>query len=309
MSNQVCAVVVTFNRAPLLRECLGALLRQSSKPDFILVVDNASSDGTPDMLQVMAAENPGLILSERLPSNLGGAGGFSCGLARALELGASWVWMMDDDAEPEPDALQMLMRESPSPSNVYASVPQRDGILAWPVTWELAGTGVFQVVHQVQQLPARCSVRTHPFLGFLIHRDLVQRIGLPDAALFISADDIEYSLRARATGAKILLIRASRISHPVSTARLHKLLGLSIPLISLAPWRRYYDTRNRLLVARRHHGWRFWTQALPGTLARMLLIALYEPNKAKQLKAMAAGLWDGLRGVSGVRHTTWHLGN
>lgn len=309
MTRHVCAVVVTFNRKELLRDCIYAILAQTSPPAWILVLDNASSDGTTEMLQDIERAHRGRVVFERLTRNLGGAGGFSHGLARAVELGADWIWMMDDDAEPEKDALEQLLRESSSTSNVYASVPHRSGILAWPVTWQPLGAHSTQVAYRIEQLPLRCNVRSHPFLGFMIHRDLVGRIGLPDAQLFISADDIEYSLRARAAGANIVLIRESRISHPVSTTRARKLLGVPITLISLAPWRRYYDTRNRLLVARRHHGFRFWTHALPGTLARMLLIALYEPNRRAQLKAAGAGLWDGLRGVSGIRHETWRLGS
>ena len=307
MTRHVCAVVVTFNRRELLRQCLNAIMAQTVPPNWLLVVDNHSSDGTAEMLQVFGQCHTDTVLHERLPRNLGGAGGFSHGLSKAVELGADWIWMMDDDAEPEKEALERLLRECSSGSNVYASVPHRDGVLAWPVTWQPPGGHRAQMAHRSEQLPARCNVRSHPFLGFMIHRDLVGRIGLPDASLFISADDIEYSLRARAAGADIVLIRESRISHPVSTTRKRRLLGLPISLISLAPWRRYYDTRNRLLVARRHHGYRFWTHAVPGTLARILLIALYEPNRIAQLKAAGAGLWDGLRGISGIRHEAWRL--
>ncbi len=308
MSFHVYAVVVTFNRKDLLRKCMQSLLAQTLRPDSVLVVDNASTDGTIKMLEDLAQLHPEIVRYERLPKNLGGAGGFSHGLASALALGADWVWMMDDDAEPEPDALRSLLAEHPSPANVHASVPHRGGILAWPVRWLDESGRRANLATQLDQLPERCQVQNHPFLGFMIHRDLVSRIGLPDAQLFISADDIEYSLRARSSGADIVLIRASRISHPISTVRHRTLLGLRIALISLPPWRRYYDTRNRLLVARRHHGYRFWTQALPGTLIRMLLIMLYEPNKLAQIKATGAGLLDGLRNLSGIRHDKWHLG-
>ena len=305
---KVVAIVVTHNRAALLKRCLDALALQTCKLHHVVVVDNASTDTTS---AAIAERNEdiasGWLQYERLAENRGGAGGFAYGLGKGVEIGADWVWMMDDDAEAEPHALSMLLADDPSPTDVIASVPHRGGTLSWPVTWHEVGKRRANVAHQLDELPERSEVGSHPFLGFMIHRSLIERIGLPDARLFISADDIEYSLRARAGGAKIVLVRASRISHPVSTTRYRSLLGRRIALLTLAPWRRYYDTRNRLLVARRHHGYRFWTEAIPGTLGRMVLIALYEPHKIAQLKAAAAGLWDGLRGNSGKRHDTWHL--
>lgn len=307
MPAKIAAVVVTHNRKALLGACLNALARQTLKPDWVTVIDNASSDGTADMLRTATDASGGFLRHQRLSENLGGAGGFSAGLAHAIEQGADWIWMMDDDAEPLPDALQVLMDSRPHPMQVLASVPQRDGTLAWPVTWRTLRGEPGGVAHRVAELPCVCTVETHPFLGFMIHRDLADCIGLPDARLYISADDIEYSLRARAHGASITLVRDSLISHPISTTRYYSILGRRIALLSLPPWRRYYDTRNRLLVARRHHGFRLWTHALPGTLIRILLIAMLETRKSAQLKSAFAGAWDGIRGVSGKRHEKWNL--
>ncbi|WP_196803514.1 glycosyltransferase family 2 protein [Thiomonas sp. FB-6] len=305
---KISAVVVTYNRCTLLTRCLDALARQSLAIDQLVLVDNASTDSTATAICERVDDiASGWLRYSRLPDNLGGAGGFEHGMREALRGGADWVWLMDDDAEPSPDALECLFADSPLPGHVYASVPQRNGVLAWPVTWNTSEGKFGSVAKRIDELPPRCVVQSHPFLGFLIHRELIERIGVPDGQLYISADDIEYSLRARAAGATIVLLRASSISHPVASSRSYRVLGRSIPVLSLPPWRRYYDTRNRLLVARRHHGRKLWTQALPGTLARMLLVALHEPRKKAQFKAAAAGLWDGLRGISGKRHTLWDL--
>lgn len=105
MSERVCAVVVTYNRKELLRKCLAALKSQTRKPDHILVVDNASTDGTPEMLK---EEFPQVEVL-RLPENQGSAGGFHEGMNRAYEEGWDWIWIMDDDALPEPTALERLL--------------------------------------------------------------------------------------------------------------------------------------------------------------------------------------------------------
>ena len=102
---EVWAIVVTRDRRDLLSGCLAALEAQERAPDRVLVVDNASSDGTPDMVR---AEHPSVeLLSLRV--NEGGAGGFHEGMKHAHAGGAEWLWLMDDDTVPEPGALSELL--------------------------------------------------------------------------------------------------------------------------------------------------------------------------------------------------------
>src|SRR5699024_2786274 len=102
----VVAVIVTYNRKELLATCLRAVANQTRKPDGILVVDNASSDGTREMLR---HEFPDVELLT-LPTNTGGAGGFSAGINLLLEKkSADFAWLMDDDAEPKATALAPLV--------------------------------------------------------------------------------------------------------------------------------------------------------------------------------------------------------
>ncbi len=96
----VCAVVVTYNRKHLLLECLEAIRRRTRQVDGIYIIDNASDDGTPELLKENGyiPELPPFNLSEpyeiehrinnlvdgntinvfyvRMPENTGGAGGF-----------------------------------------------------------------------------------------------------------------------------------------------------------------------------------------------------------------------------------------
>ena len=99
--SRVIAVVVTYNRRDLLAEALPAVLAQSRAPDAVLVIDNASTDGTAEMV---AARFPSVRLATAR-RNTGGAGGFAYGLALALAEAADLVWLMDDDTVPEPGAL------------------------------------------------------------------------------------------------------------------------------------------------------------------------------------------------------------
>ena len=102
---RVAAVVVTYNRRDLLLESLAAVLAQTRAPDKVIVVDNASEDGT---AAAVRDQFPSVHLAE-LRRNSGGAGGFAGGMALALADGADLIWLMDDDTVPEPGALSALL--------------------------------------------------------------------------------------------------------------------------------------------------------------------------------------------------------
>jgi rhamnopyranosyl-N-acetylglucosaminyl-diphospho-decaprenol beta-1,3/1,4-galactofuranosyltransferase len=103
-ARRIVAVVVTFNRLALLQRLVSRLLEVGGLAE-ILVVDNASTDGTAEWLAAQAA--PVSTLS--LPDNRGGAGGFDVGVRAAYDGGADLIWLMDDDGIPEPDCLKILL--------------------------------------------------------------------------------------------------------------------------------------------------------------------------------------------------------
>jgi rhamnopyranosyl-N-acetylglucosaminyl-diphospho-decaprenol beta-1,3/1,4-galactofuranosyltransferase len=304
MRESITALVVTFNRKALLVQCLKALLDQTHPPDRILIVDNASTDGTYSRLRDEGWLSHSQIEWLGLPENTGGAGGFSTGLMAAVGHGADWVWMMDDDALPEPDALAKLTARSMNPANLYASTAVHGDRLAWPM--ELADDPTRKRILHGTNLPEEMDVHFAPFLGLLVSAQVVQAIGAPDAGFFIAADDVDYCLRARRRGARIVLVRDSRIEHPLSQSYSVSLFGRRVAMLRLPPWKRYYDVRNRLLTAKAHHGAALYYATIPGTLVRALLV-LQEQDRFQQLKAVAAGTIDGLIGRKGRRHDFWGL--
>ena len=303
-SPTITAIIVTYNRKKLLERCLSAITTQTRRPDAVLVIDNASTDGTPAWLHKwMPLHLPQATLIA-LDQNTGGAGGFAAGMKLAFENGAEWVWMMDDDAEPHPEALEQLMRVATDPSHVYGSLAVCGDETSWLTTVLNPPLGE---VERPEDVPEHAEVQSLPFLGFLIHRDLVARIGLPDTGYFIAADDVEYCVRAQHAGAKIIMASRSRIEHPKSRPYKVKVLGRTLTCLALPPWKRYYDTRNRLLIARRHYGIKLFTQTIPGSLVRLFAALWQEPDRPAQLRAFCAGFWDGLWGVKGKRHEKWGI--
>lgn len=203
--SRIAAVVVTFNRKVLLCECLEALLRQSFAVDSIFVVDNASSDGTETLLRERGYLNNPRIQYLRLESNLGGAGGFHAGMSAAYEKGFEWIWLMDDDTEPYADALEQMRQCMGEPGvaaianqklNTRSSVTQ-DGL---------------RLLSAPEAGGQHALVKYSSFVGLLVSRWAIAKVGLPRPEFFIHYDDTEYCIRLREAG-NILLAADSCVVH------------------------------------------------------------------------------------------------
>lgn len=215
MSIDVAAVVVTFNRLELLKR-LVARLRSISALDKILIVDNASSDGTGDWLRKQRDDK---LNYKILPTNQGGAGGFSEGLSWAHELGAELAWLMDDDGIPTPDCLDKLLTHKGDFDFWGPSVlaEQRPDELCFPI--RLPGTAtVARDLTTLERVSKNGIVKdvVIPFNGVLVTRELVDRIGTVRADFFIWGDDVEYLWRAKKAGARIATVVDAHFLHPAT---------------------------------------------------------------------------------------------
>ena len=304
MRSEIAAVVVTFNRIGLLRNCLTALRQQTRRPDRVIVVNNASTDGTAEVLKEEGWLDLPYVELLTLSENSGGAGGFFSGMQRAVEDGASWIWMMDDDAVPHPDALATLAQIATEPNNVYGSLAVDGDETSWPTTILSTPTRTTSVSCEV---PDVARVQMIPFLGFFIQRDLIEQIGFPDHGYFLAADDVEYCLRVQKIGGSTIVAGRSKIEHPKASTYSVRLPGRTLTCLAIPPWKRYYDTRNRLLIARKHYGFRLYTQTIPGSFVRFIATLIKEPLKIAQARAFFAGLIDGLLGRKGRRHDKWGI--
>lgn len=212
---RIAAVVVAWNRAELLRETIGALARQSRPPDDIIVVDNASTDSTP---QVIRGSNA-VTDTVTLPSNLGGAGGFAAGIARAVSRGADFVWIMDDDTVPHVDALERLLE-------ARAEYPGEPAVMACRADWfdgrehpmnKPRRRAFLQPgLHEHAEKAGAYQIRTASFVAILLDARAIREDGLPEAAYFLWNDDFEYTARLlrRRVG---LYVDAARVEHRTKT--------------------------------------------------------------------------------------------
>jgi rhamnopyranosyl-N-acetylglucosaminyl-diphospho-decaprenol beta-1,3/1,4-galactofuranosyltransferase len=215
----VVAVVVTWNRAALLERILRAVDGGRVLPDRVVVVDNASTDRTPELLASLGSELQIPLEVIRLDRNTGGAGGFAAGLRAALAGDGELFWLMDDDGCPPADCLSGLVPlagryDFLGPAVVAEDDEQR---LCFPI--RLPGTAT--VVHELGDVERAASDGVLegvviPFNGVLLGRGLVERIGVPREEFFIWGDDVEYLWRAKRAGARVATVVGTRFLHPAT---------------------------------------------------------------------------------------------
>jgi GT2 family glycosyltransferase len=105
MDSSVYVIIVTYNRAHLLKLCVDAVLHQTCPPTKIIIVDNGSTDDTVKVIGEIISSSPSVI-HLRFTSNIGGSGGFYEGINLAMGKFDDWLWLMDDDALPDLNAFE-----------------------------------------------------------------------------------------------------------------------------------------------------------------------------------------------------------
>ena len=235
----VAAVVVTYNRLADLQKCLDTLREQTCPLDAIFVINNGSTDGTGEWL----ATQTDLRITTQ--ANLGGAGGFATGIDTAYRAGYTWLWCMDDDCLAAPDALDQLLR-SPNlgpciKNSMSVSVNQRDELAFFVDRPHMS----YRKVSDMSSVDLVYNVASF-FNGTLVHSEVVKAIGIPDKALFIWGDEMEYMTRAQKMGFPVVTVPNSVFYHPASFDR----DGIPWP----AAWKQYYAVRNQRRVLQNQYG-------------------------------------------------------
>ena len=305
---RVGAVIVTRDREALLRECLAAVRGQTRPPDEILVVDNASSDGTAAYLKrggtVPTSNAEGLShlkhggtvptshaegLSPlgvlRLERNDGSAGGFAAGLERALAGDCDRFWLLDDDTIPEPGALEALLAGPEDAALLCSRVVWTDGRphpmnAPWP-RWTRPESALAAIERGLLE------VRAATYVSILVSRDAVERHGLPSVPYFIWGDDIEFTAR---------LLRDETGFYVPSSVAVHK-TALPYAASRSTSDRYAIDVRNKLWMLRAGDVWtrdeRPWWFLL--TIKAALEYVRFNRWSPRSVATVLRGVRDGLR--------------
>lgn len=193
MMNKVAVIVVTYNRKQLLVQNIESLLSQTMYDIMdIIIIDNASSDGTKDTLAKYI--NSKQIIYINTGANLGGAGGFQYGIKYAAKHHYDYIWVMDDDCMPTPNALEALIGTDWQLGSNY-------GFLSSKVLWKnkeictmnVQRRTVFKNVNDFSTPIVPVSMAS--FVSLFIPTRVVLDVGLPIKEFFIWTDDWEYTRR------------------------------------------------------------------------------------------------------------------
>ena len=280
------AVVVTFERKKLLRENIRSLLAQTAADVLdIIVIDNASSDGTREYISDLIESRK--IIYRNTGENLGGAGGFNFGIKLAEKLGYDNIWVMDDDCIPKKDALEEFLKWDRKLSGNY-------GFLSGRVFWKdgsickmnVQKTSLTSYVKRSREPLERVIMAS--FVSLFLKADVVRDVGLPISDFFIWTDDWEYTRRI-SEKYDCYLVRTSKALHKSKNNK-----GADISLESPERLARYrYLYRNDVYLYRREglKGFLYQSMRLPCHAARVLLKA--PDKKAYRLRIIAEGTISG----------------
>ena len=291
----VVAVVLNWNKAPDTAQCVEALRQQTYRPLRVIVVDNGSIAGS---LEPIDALSPPVILI-RNRTNLGFAGGVNVGIARAQSEGADFIWLVNNDSVPEPDALSRCvaaMAADPTVglvSPIILNADANDQIEFCGGLWD-------RTVFHTTSDPATATgwAETKPdriwLVGtaLLIRRSVADLIGGFDEKLFAYWEDNDYSVRAIAAGFRCAMALDARVRH---------WSGRPVTDPGLKPVHyHYYMARNEILFIRKTLGWRAAAKPLLWAIERQLRQVNALNLYPDAVDAVFAGLLDGLRGRGGV---------
>ena len=254
----VTAVCVTHNRPDLLIQCLKSLENQSHCLKAIYLVDNASTTATREMLvrhgyidkYGKEKKRPDCVplFYRYLEENCGGAGGFHEALAWALESGSDWFFILDDDVEATPTAVETMLRYRSQSKCIHPLKQYEDGT---PIYWEghfdvKSGRTIFNDNQGFKNGKDWVQVNYGCFEGMLVHRDIVNKIGLPDKRFFLINDDLVYGWLASFYTQVIYINHLGLIKHRVP----EKSIGFSfLRTKQLSSLVTYLSVRNHFLLA------------------------------------------------------------
>ncbi len=285
MMNKTCAVVVTYNRKTLLEQAVKCLLQQTCPCD-ILIVDNASTDGTNELINIFTDKR---ISYYNTGKNIGGAGGFNIGMKKAVEAGYQYVWVMDDDTFCQTDTLEQF----------FIADKKLNGDYGWLSSKALWTDGnICEMNRQVsinRKAITDFSEELIPsyratFVSMFVKSEVIIRYGLPIKEFFIWADDTEYTIRI-ANKKHCYVVSKSVVNHAMQTNSSANIVNIDHNRIS----RCYYQIRNHCYIVRANHKILWMPIYFYRQSKKLLKILLHSPSyRFRRIYFLTKGILAGL---------------
>lgn len=280
------AVVVTMQPDPDVIEHIRTLAGQTMR---VIVVDNGSGPDAVSTLDAIAAM-PAVDLI-RNPENLGIARALNQGAEAAAALGAEWLLALDQDTEPGQEMVRIA-------ADCFESYPEHDRVA---VIGSASTAALPQTSGQADQGRPWIDVKYVITAGSFVPLAVFRALGGFRDDLFVDYVDIEFCLRARARGYRVLACRTPAMTHRVGRPTVRRIGGRAVKTTNHTAVRRYYMTRNRILIWRCY--WRtdtrFVVRDIVVSRIELLKVLLFEQDRRRKMRAILAGTVDGVRGISG----------
>lgn len=243
----VSVVVVTYNRLNLLKECLQAIDNQTIQFNHIIIIDNASTDGTTAYLKEYKRSNAIIIIEKE---NAGGAAGYWRGVSEFLNIDDDYALLIDDDAILYHDFLKEIVRivnADQEKHAAYAGVVMSNGKIDLSHRKKLVNKNHFYSKQVEESLYSKASFECDlaSFCGFLIKKEIINKIGLPLKEFFIWYDDTEYSMRIRRF-TSILVATKARLNHKTKNTTAKEKTEMD--------WKNFYGIRNEMIIVKKYYG-------------------------------------------------------
>ncbi|MEZ4836796.1 MAG: glycosyltransferase family 2 protein [Caldilineaceae bacterium] len=283
----VTAVILNTNRRQDTLACL-ASLADCRYPNFkTIVLDNASTDGSNEAIHATYPQVEILPITE----NKGYAGNNNVGIAAALERGADWVFVLNEDTILDPDCVGRMVEAGEAapqigivgplvyhhdePTIIQSAGGAMDSKLnAWHMGENEPDRGQFQQTRDVDWISG-CAI--------MVHRKVIEDVGVLDERFFYYWEETEWCLRSRRAGWRIVNVPAARLWHKGVQRDYRPPANVS-----------YYNTRNHLLMLQKHSA-PLWVRAnLWFQIARTLASWTIKPKWRDQRDHRDA-MWQGVR--------------
>ena len=211
---EVAVVLVNWCGTDHTLSCLASIGRLNGPPPYVIVVENGSPDQSLDKLR----SAPGIDALIESEENLGFGGGCNLGIAHAREAGCKYVWLLNNDTDPMPDALTALLdklRHHPQ-TGAAGSLIFRDSACTDLVCW--GGGNVSFLSGQPRQRKTPGALNFLTAASMLLRLDALAAIGDFDERFFLYWEDTDLSFRLRAAGWDLKVAEASHIRHAISAS-------------------------------------------------------------------------------------------
>lgn len=283
------AVIVTYNRKMLLKQCIDKILGQRNAVCDVIVVDNASTDGTEQMVRKEFSLKQ--VIYKNTGANLGGAGGFEYGIKEAIRCGYKYIWIMDDDTLPKENALSELFKADEKLGGDW-------GFLSSVAYWtdgnvcrmNIQKKNIFKHIGKKEYQSDIAPIKMCSFVSLLVKSAVIKEVGLPIGEYFIWTDDYEFTGRI-SRKYPCYMVPGSKVVHAM---KMH--LRVNFARDDASRIERYHYIYRNDVHCYRQYGLAGWCYILLKDIYTIFDILINsKTNRMKKTKVVLRGFIEGLK--------------